>query len=330
MPILDASEYKPNLPFRNAHINTLYPYLFRKKKTLPFVRERIMTPDQDFFDVDWWFQGSSEKLVILLHGLEGSTDSQYINGMAQIMHQNQYNIAAINFRSCSGEMNLQMDMYHSGFTKDLHHFLNTKTTQFERLYICGFSLGGNVTMKYISDQKQDISPKIKAAAGISVPCDLKGGSIKLKKWYNHLYEQRFLATLLQKVMMKHTMMPDKIDISNIHKIKTLWDFDEIYTAGFHGFVDAEDYYLQCSSVTHLQKIKIPTLMINALDDSFLSEGSYPYDIAESHQYFHLSTPSHGGHVGFTSFKDSFYYSEFMVLDFFKSTDGTMPKSINLQ
>lgn len=321
MIISDTIPYNPDFPFRNAHINTLYPYLFRKKKNLPFVRERINTPDQDFFDVDWWLNENKKRLVILLHGLEGSTNSQYINGMAQLMYQNQYNIAAINFRSCSGEMNLQMDMYHSGFTKDLHYFLSTKTTQFEAIYICGFSLGGNVTMKYISDQIETISPKIKAAAGISVPCDLKGGSIKLKKWYNHLYEQRFLATLLKKVALKHKMMPDKIDISNIHKIKTLWDFDEIYTAGFHGFLDAEDYYQQCSSVTHLQNINIPTIMINALDDSFLSECSYPYEIAESHRYFHLSTPKHGGHVGFSSVKNPYYWSERMVLDFFNAADS---------
>lgn len=316
MPIIESNHYRPNYIFRNAHVNTLYPYFFRKRKVIPFVRERVWTPDNDFFDVDWWLQSPSKKLVILLHGLEGSTASQYINGISPLFFQQGYNIAAINFRSCSGELNLQMDMYHSGFTRDLHHFIESQTDAFDALYICGFSLGGNVTIKYVSDQKYQISSKIKAVAGVSVPSDLKGGSIKLKKWYNYIYEQRFLATLLKKVKLKHHMMPDKIDISKLHLIKSLWDFDEIYTAGFHGFDDAEDYYTQCSTVQFLNSISIPTLMVNALDDTFLSHGSFPYDIAADHPFFHLAAPRHGGHVGFSDLNDQTYWSECTVLDFF--------------
>lgn len=316
MPIIDSNQYKPSVLFRNGHVNTLYPYLFRKNKSFPFKRQRYLTPDEDFFDVDWLENEVNSKLVILLHGLEGSSSSQYINGMTNILCQNGYNIAAINFRSCSGEMNLQCEMYHSGFTKDLHHFIDVATDKYTQIFICGFSLGGNVTLKYISDGVYSITSKIKAVAGISVPCDLKGGSIMLKKWYNHLYEQRFLATLLKKVRFKQTLLPNKIDLSNIHRVKTLWDFDEYYTSSLHGFQGAEDYYKQCSSLPFLPNIAIPAIMINALDDSFLAKTSYPYQIANDHPHFHLVTPKNGGHVGFSDFNSQTYWSEKHVLAFF--------------
>ena len=321
MPLITEHNYNPNFFVKNGHINTLFPYIWRKKPSIPFNRERINTPDHDFFDVDWWKIENNDKLVILLHGLEGSSSSQYINGMARLMHLNQYSVAAINFRSCSGEMNLNQEMYHSGFTKDLHHFLQLKSTNYHSIYICGFSLGGNVVMKYAGDQKYTLSEKIKAIAGISVPCDLKGGSYMLKKWYNYIYEQRFLATLLEKVKMKQQLMPEKIDISNIHRVKSLWDFDDYFTAGLHGFENAEDYYKQCSSLQFLSNITIPSLMINALDDTFLPDSAYPVHIAENSHFLHLSTPKHGGHVGFTTFGSPFYWNEMKVLHFFNKNSN---------
>jgi predicted alpha/beta-fold hydrolase len=318
MPLITASTpYKPPLWLRNGHINTFYPYFFRKRIRHNYTRVRYETPDDDFYDVDWLLTKDSKKLVILLHGLEGSSDSQYIMGTTHALSQNGYNIAAFNFRSCSGEMNQQPALYHSGWTRDLHQLITHAANEFDEIFICGFSLGGNVTMKYLGDGVYPLSHKIKASAGISVPCDLRAGSIKIMHLKNHFYENKFLETLLAKMKIKQQQFPEVADFSKISKVKTLWDFDEYFTAPIHGFRDAEDYYACCNSLRFLENIKLPSLIINALDDSFLPASSYPYSQAESNENLFLMTPKHGGHVGFTTFGTSHYWVENEILRFFE-------------
>lgn len=316
MPILESNSYQPPFLLRNGHINTLYPYYLRKNQYHKYSRERIKTKDNDYFDVDWLTSGKNKRLCILLHGLEGSSSSQYILGSAHAFYQHGFDIAALNFRSCSGTINEQLSLYHSGFTVDLDQFINTKVGKYEEIFICGFSLGGNVTLKYTGEYAQNLSQKIKAVAGVSVPCDLKGGSIKLKEFSNYFYEQKFLKSLKDKIIQKHFQFPEKVNISKLNKINTLWDFDEHYTSTLHGFQNAEDYYTCCNSKQFLNKINVPALIINALDDSFLSLSCYPYDEAENNQNIFLMTPKHGGHVGFTTFGKPFYWSEYTVLHFF--------------
>jgi len=316
MPLIEDINYSPPFWLKNAHLNTFYPYLFRKNHTPDFSRQRYQTPDDDFFDTDWICEGSKKRLCILLHGLEGSSSSQYIRGMAKILADRDYHVVALNFRSCSGEINKQVGMYHSGFTKDLHFFVQEIEKLYDEIFICGFSLGGNVTMKYLGDHLYPLSDKIKAAAGISVPVDLRAGSIKIMEIQNRVYEKKFLGTLTSKVKLKNKLHPELIDISNLKKVKTLWDFDEYYTSSLHGFNDAEDYYRQCNSKQFLTEISKPVLIINALDDSFLPEDSYPYEAALKNDHVFLMTPKYGGHVGFTTFGTSYYWSETTVLNFF--------------
>lgn len=318
MPIIEETGYRPDFVFRNNHVNTIYPHFFRKSPFLPFERERIQTPDGDFFDTDWLGKTRSEKLVILLHGLEGSSDSQYVMGTAHVLLNAGYSIAAINFRSCSGTLNRGMKLYHSGFTEDLEYFLQQYGQKYQHIFICGFSLGGSVTLNYLGRRQALSRVAITAAAGISVPCDLLGGSLRLQKWYNYMYEKKFLISLIQKIKALHRMHPLSIDLSNMRKIRTLMDFDDVCTAPIHGFKDSRDYYQQCSSLSVLDKIEVPTLLINALDDSFLSDTSFPYDIAESNRNLHLITPRYGGHVGFTTMTKGPKWYETRILEFFNA------------
>ncbi len=315
MPVLPADNYRPPIWLRNGHINTFYPYFFRRKIHHNYQRVRYTTPDDDFFDVDWLTFKDNRRLVILLHGLEGSSGSQYIMGTTHALSHHGFDISAINFRSCSGEMNLQPVMYHSGWTIDLHQFITTATSEYEEIFICGFSLGGNVTMKYCGDKTNVINDKIKAVVGVSVPCDLRAGSIKLMEMQNHFYELKFLETLIHKVKLKHLQFPEIIDISKIDGIKTLWDFDDHFTGPYHGFKDAEDYYNTCNCLQFLDQISIPALVVNALDDSFLPASSYPFEQAESNENLFLMTPKYGGHVGFTTFGSSYYWIETVILEF---------------
>lgn len=313
MPIR-ATDYTPSLPFKNAHFNTIYSSLFRKPKPLFFQRKRIETPDDDFLDIDF-LENGSRKIVILCHGLEGSSASKYIQATASLLDANGYAIAAMNYRFCSGEINRQLITYHSGRTEDLHAVINAVLPDYDSIYLVGFSLGGNLVLKYNGDGVFTLDPKIKASVAVSVPVDLYGSAIALQQRQNRLYTWRFLRTLSKKIHLKHQQYPSQVNIKQLKKVKKLIDFDEYFTSALNGFKDAKDYYAKASSKQYLPAIKNPTLLINALDDPFLSSTCFPYEAAKNNPFFDLMTPQYGGHVGFVSFKDDYYWSERQILDF---------------
>ena len=315
MPLIET-DYKPPLFFKNRHVNTIYSSLFRKTKPLSFKRKRIETLDDDFLDIDL-IENGSRKIVILCHGLEGSSDSKYIQATAKLLSLNGYSVAAMNYRFCSGEINRQLVTYHSGKTDDLHNVINFVLPNYDSVYLVGFSLGGNLILKYNGDSLFSLSPKIKANVAISVPVDLKGSSISLKRCENVLYRWRFLRTLSKKMHLKHQQFPNELDVAPLKKVKTLTDFDDFFTSKINGFKDAEDYYLKASSKQFIPNISKPTLLINALDDPFLSESCFPISEANENSNFFLMTPFHGGHVGFIS-KGVFYWSEIQILNFLNS------------
>ena len=315
MPVI-KTDYKPPLLFKNSHVNTIYSSLFRKTKPLSLKRKRIETLDDDFLDIDL-IENGSRKIVILCHGLEGSSDSKYIQATAKLLSLNGYSVAAMNYRFCSGEINRQLVTYHSGKTDDLHTVINFVLPNYDSVYLVGFSLGGNLILKYNGDGLFSLSPKIKANVAISVPVDLKGSSISLKRCENVLYRWRFLRTLSKKMHLKHQQFPNELDVVPLKKVKNLTDFDDFFTSKINGFKDAEDYYLKVSSKQFIPNISKPTLLINALDDPFLSESCFPISEANENSNFFLMTPFHGGHVGFIS-KGVFYWSEIQILNFLNS------------
>jgi len=223
----------------------------------------------------------------------------------------------MNYRFCSGEINRQLVTYHSGKTDDLHTVINFVLPNYDSVYLVGFSLGGNLILKYNGDGLFSLSPKIKANVAISVPVDLKGSSISLKRCENVLYRWRFLRTLSKKMHLKHQQFPNELDVVPLKKVKNLTDFDDFFTSKINGFKDAEDYYLKASSKQFIPNISKPTLLINALDDPFLSESCFPISEANENSNFFLMTPFHGGHVGFIS-KGVFYWSEIQILNFLNS------------
>ncbi|MGB5553100.1 MAG: alpha/beta fold hydrolase [Flavobacteriaceae bacterium] len=315
MPLI-ASSYNPSFLFKNGHISTVYSGLWRKIDDFEQKRVRIDLPDGDFLDLDWSFsQMTTEKAVILLHGLEGHGQRPYITGSAKAFNRAGYDACAVNFRSCSGETNRLFRSYHSGATEDLdaviQHILTTK--KYKELYIKGVSLGGNMALKYVGENRV-LPNELKAVIGISVPCDLHSSLKELLKIKNALYAQRFKKHLTDKLRLKLSIFPDKISKTDIGQIKTLKDFDDIYTSKAHGFKNAVDYYEKCSCLQFLTNIKIPTLIINAKNDSFLGPECYPYKVAEQHAYLYLETPKYGGHVGFYE-PGNQYYSEKRAINF---------------
>lgn len=316
MPVLQAPDYKAPVLLRNRHLLTIFPSLFRKIKPANYTRTRIATHDNDFLDLDFSKVGS-DQLVIILHGLEGDSRRQYITGMVHIFNEGGYDTVSMNFRGCSGESNKALRFYHSGETGDLHTVVQHMVTTgvYKRIHLIGFSLGGNVTLKYIGEQGAAIPDIVKSAVAISVPCDLKDSSIELEKRHNFIYMKRFIRSLGLKLFNKAKQYPTEISLDNFNTIKNFKQFDDRYTAPMHGFKDAEEYWARNSSKQFLENIRIPTLLINALDDPFLGKGSFPYKEAGNNPDLYLETPETGGHVGFVTFTGKHYWSERRAFQF---------------
>ena len=309
---MEAAYTRPLFLF-NAHLETIYPALFRQVRGVAFTRERITTGDEDFLDLDWLQQGSG-KLIIVSHGLEGNSSRAYMKGMALAGFRKSFDVLAWNFRGCSGEINKRLRFYHSGATDDLDVVIRHAIQKgYHDISLIGFSLGGNLTLKYLGERPP--YAELKRACVISVPMDLYTSSLQITMPSNRVYSNRFLKSLIGKVVEKSTFMPE-IDVKGIEKISTLLDFDDRYTAPIHGYRNARDYYKKCSSLFFLEGIKIPTLIMNALNDPFLSEACFPTVQVAGHPFIKFESPLHGGHVGFAQFnKNGLYWSEERAIDF---------------
>lgn len=327
MPLLRTSNDSPFwLP--DGHFQSIYPSVFRKVKNVSYSRMRIVTPDNDFLDLDWAYtKKTSEKkapLVILSHGLEGNSTRQYILGMVRLFVAQGYDCLAWNFRSCSGEMNLQPRFYHSGATEDLDLVVKTAIQKgYETIYLTGFSLGGNLTLKYLGESGKNLSASIQKAAVFSVPMDLKACSIAIEKPQNWIYLKRFLNSLKPKITSKGTVFPEHIDAKKLASIKTFYAFDDTYTAGLHGFDSADHYYEKCSSCFFVDKIAIPTLIVNAVNDPIVPLSSLPAKLIEGLPNVWLELTERGGHCGFRPqrVKGGPYWSESRAFAFFNNNDS---------
>jgi predicted alpha/beta-fold hydrolase len=322
MPVISNSTYAAPLLFRNAHVQTVYPSLFRRVAGVEYSRRRITTPDDDFIDVDIASVGAP-KAGIILHGLEGNSGRSYVLGMARVLTRNGWDAIAVNFRGCSGESNKLPRFYHSGDTEDLSTVLTNveETDAYEKLALIGFSLGGNLILKYLGERGASIHASVQRSAVFSVPCDLCAGARKIGSPGNRPYMKRFLRMLREKIRAKMAIMPGRINDNGYESIKDFEDFDNHYTAPLHGFKDAEDYWNQSSCKQYIPEISVPTLLVNAQDDPFLTPECYPWEEAARNQNFFFEITRHGGHVGFVSFNASRQYWSELRAAAFLNTDS---------
>lgn len=317
MPIIKHSNYDQQAYyFKNGHVETILPSFFRKVKGVVYQRERIDTPDDDFLDLDW-LKGGNNRLIIISHGLEGSSDRHYVMSCAKYFHKRKWDVLAWNYRSCSGEMNRQLRLYHHGVTDDLELIVNKglSNSDYFEIAMVGFSMGGSTTLKFLGEKGADVNRKIKAAAVFSVPCNLWNSAEALKKRENRFYKKRFLRKIKNKIREKHSLYPDIINITGLDQIDSFDVFDERYTAPLHGFKSAEDFYTRSSSDRVYDKIKIPALIVNAINDPMLGQKCYPFDIVEDHETLFLETPATGGHVGFSLRKQDHSWMDERAFEF---------------
>lgn len=292
------SHFEPPFFLRAPCAQTIIPSLFRRIPIIASRCETLELPDGDFLELQW-YDRSSHSLVIITHGLEGSADSTYVRGLAWALSANGHSVLAWNMRGCGAKRNRLPTWYHSGQSCDLRSVVSHALSRHSgELSLIGFSVGGNITLKHLGEEGSLVSPRIKRAAVVSVPMDLRGAAETLARPRNRIYMEYLLRPLRARILEKAKRFPHLFDTRGLEKIRDFREFDTYYTAPMHGFASVDAYW-DTSSATHfLSSITIPTLIVSAQDDPFLSPGCYPFAQARAQENLLLETPTHGGHVGF--------------------------------
>lgn len=280
----------------NGHLHTIARSLTGDTQQPPLTRIEITTPDDDFLELDCHIQPESETIVALFHGLEGSTDRYYIVELMEVLINNGYSVVGVNFRGCGSKLNDQPRFYHSGETNDYQTVFNWISDKYpdKKIGAVGFSLGGNALLKYLGETAKD--SLVDTAIAISVPYDLRLGSLILSTGFHRIYEYRFLRTLRKKLNKKRKKFPDL----PIFTGSTLYEFDEQVTAPIHGFKGADHYYEQCSARRFVGDIQIDTLLIHSKIDPLCPAEAIPLDQINQNSCTDYIITKEGGHVGFWS------------------------------
>ncbi len=294
------ARFRPAWWLRGRHAQTLAGKYLRSGSGLPLERRRVDTPDGDFLDLDFAPEPASDApLVVLLHGLEGSTQREYMSLMFRELSDRGLRGVGMNFRGCGGESNRLPRAYHSGDTGDLAHVIARlrRTRPRRPIGAAGFSLGGNVLLKYLGERGD--AAAIDAAVAVSVPFDLPGSAERLSTGImGRTYGAYFLRSLRRKVREKRHLLNGKVDVDRTLAARTLRDFDDALTAPVHGFADADDYYARADVRRHLAHIRVPALLIQARDDPFLPRGAAPDAIVADNPHLTAAFTDRGGHLGF--------------------------------
>lgn len=264
-------------------------------------RERWDTPDGDFIDVDLALPEpvrATSPLLVLFHGLEGDSQSHYSRSLMRDAADRGWRGIVVHFRGCSGEPNRLPRAYHSGDSDEGDWVLRRVHDRWAQapLYTVGISLGGNMLAKWLGERAED-AQFVTAAASVGSPLDLAAGGAALARGFNRVYTQMFLATLKPKALAKARRFPGVVDVDRLRASRNLYEFDNEYTAPVHGFRNTDDYWNRASGKPWLHGVRVPHLVLNALNDPFVPAASLPRaDQVSSH--VRLEQPAGGGHIGF--------------------------------
>ena len=318
--------FKPAFGLANHHVQTIYSSLFRKLPNIRFTIETFHLNDGDFLEIYWSKiknHTNTTPIVTLFHGLTGSYKSPYIQGVTEELNQNGFSVVLMHFRGCATQENLLPRSYHSGESGDAKEFIAHlhKTYPNSKLYGVGYSLGANMLLKLLGEQHSGCY--LSKAVAISAPMQLDMCADFIDKGFSKFYQKLLVDDLNKSLDAKYDKHPMEeiihLQRENIKKIKSFWDFDEAYTAPVHGFDSAQDYYTKSSAKQFLKDIRIPTLIVHALDDPFMPAEILPHQ-RELSSYISLEVSKHGGHVGFiggTIFKPV-YWTQNRIVKFFNS------------
>ena len=323
---IQAGDFRPARWLPNAHWQTIYAATLARCPGRVLHRTRWETPDGDFIDLDWLRPphagAAPAPLVALFHGLEGSSASHYARMLVRTLATSNWQAVIVHFRGCSGEPNRLARAYHSGDAAEIDWVLERLRAEHRNrpLFAIGVSLGGNALLKWLGEYRDRSLATLDAAAAGSAPLDLVAAGNALDRGFNRaVYTRNFLRTLKAKSLAKLERFPGLFDRAAAMQATTLRAFDDAVTAPLHGFRNAEDYWLRSSSKPWLMHIRVPTLVLNALDDPFLPAWALPKDDEVSNAVC-LHFPAQGGHVGFVSgkFPGSIAWMPTHVLRFFSA------------
>ncbi len=293
--------FQPAWWLPGAHLQTVVGRFLRPAPDPGLRRERLDTPDGDFLLLDVGPEPAPDApTALVLHGLEGSSDRSYARVALAGLHRRGIRPVGLNFRSCGGEMNRTARAYHSGETDDLAFVVEHLLERFpgRPLGLVGFSLGGNILLKYLGEREAGVPSEVAAAASISVPFDLVEGSRALEFGaMGKVYTYYFLRQLRRKAASKAALLESLVDLEEVLAARTIRAYDEAHTARIHGFEHAMDYYRRCSSLAFLPGIRVPTLLLQSRDDPFLPDGLPRQEVEGNPSLIPGFTPV-GGHVGF--------------------------------
>ena len=320
MPIIKQSTYPgPPVYLFNGHMQTILPSLEDKAGRLAYERQRFTLSDGDFVDLDW-LRAGHPKVAVLIHGLEGNSQRKYLRKMATFLHDRGWDILAWNARSCSGEMNKAFRLYEHGEIGDLSEVMDTLPQKgYGQAVLVGFSMGGSIVLNYLGRKGEELPKIVTHGVAISTPCNLGECADKLDRWDNILYRNKFKRKLYKKIIHKARQFPGRINPDKLKEVKRWRDFDEFFSAPVNGYANADDFYRKASSGNHVAGVAVPTLLINAQNDPFLTPACSPAHLAEKHPNFYLEVTKNGGHVGFPDKKKSDFWLGNRVVEFISST-----------
>ncbi len=301
MPILNSSYRPKNRLFRNPHVNTIFASLLRFWLPRPkFERERLELPDGDFIDLDW-SRKKRKKLIVVLSGLEGKSESLYSRAIVNYSNKKNWDAVCINYRGCSGEPNRLLQGYHMGASDDISYCLNqiVDKNDYESIGLVGFSLGGNLALKYLGENKKLLPPQIVGSVNFSVPMDIRQSCERLNHWYNWHYKKWFMIPLNRKARRKKKLYPAKLkNYQGFFMSGDFLYFDKFFTVPANGFSSVEQYWEKSSCKKVLSHVNVPSLIVSSKEDTFLSENCYPIKEAEKSKNIFLELAEKGGHCGF--------------------------------
>jgi Predicted hydrolase of the alpha/beta-hydrolase fold len=318
--------YTPAWWVPGRHAQTLWGRLFRRAPVVDTRLDRWLTPDDDELEVHRLEATRRDApRLILLHGLEGTIRSNYIQGTLALAQHRGWAADVLIFRGCGTRMNRQRRIYHSGETSDLQLVVDRAVHEHpeQSIVLAGFSLGGNVLLKWLGEQGSGLPSQVRGAAAVSVPFDLEAGARQIEHGFSRIYTYHFLRSLVAKARAKLEAYPDLFDESRLRTARTLYDFDDIVTAPVHGFSSAHDYYSRSSSLGYLSRVRIPTLLLSALDDPFMppETADAVRKLASENESLISEFYPRGGHVGFVGGRIPFlphYFAEERLLEFLTS------------
>jgi predicted alpha/beta-fold hydrolase len=290
----------PWLP--GGHLQTIWPALAARRyagERPTYARERWGTPDGDFIDVDTQAGRAGAPVLVLFHGLEGSSRSHYAEAFAHEARRAGWTFVVPHFRGCSGEINRAPRAYHSGDFEEVGWILQRlRERHGAPLHVAGVSLGGNALLRWAEEAGDAAASTAVCVAAVCSPIDLAAGGHAIGRGFNRLvYTRMFLRTMKPKALLKLKQHPGLFDRTRLMAARDLYEFDNVFTAPLHGFRDTDDYWTRASAKPHLARIRIPALVLNARNDPFVPAASLP-DISHVGRCVTLWQPVHGGHVGF--------------------------------